>query len=176
MTRRLTSCFVLCALSCALSCALAEKAAHELRGQVVAITDGDTLKVLDTEKHQHTVRLAGIDAPEKRQPFGEKAKAALAAKVARRTVRVVWRTHDRYRRILGDVYVTHEGEHWVNRELVAAGMAWQYRRFDKRPELAAAEQAARKARRGLWSDPHPVAPWDWRQQHKAKKKAATATK
>ncbi|MBI3860930.1 MAG: thermonuclease family protein [Planctomycetia bacterium] len=83
----------------------AEPAAEtpELTGKVVHIADGDTLTVLDADKVQHKIRLHGIDAPEKGQAFGTKAKEALAGKVHEKTVRIVWKEKDRYGRIVGDV-------------------------------------------------------------------------
>src|SRR5262245_51075014 len=79
-----------------------------LTGKVVSVANGDTLTVLDADNVQHKIRLHGIDAPEKGQPFGAKAKEALAEKVHEKTVRVVWIEKDRYGRIVGDVYLDHQ--------------------------------------------------------------------
>src|SRR5260370_21206980 len=81
---------------------------HELTGKVVHIADGDTLTVLDSDNVQHKIRLAGIDAPEKGQAFGTKAKEVLAEKVQEKTVRVVWKEKDRYGRILGDIHLGNQ--------------------------------------------------------------------
>lgn len=139
--------------------------AATLEGQVVAIADGDTLTVLDSTKHQFKVRLSGIDAPEKRQPFGQASKQNLAALVFRQEVIVYWAKIDRYGRIVGRVVV--EGRD-ANLAQVAAGLAWHYKAHEReqspsdRSSYSAAEMAARARRLGLWSDGAPVAPWDFR--------------
>ncbi len=148
------------------SCAVQARAAL-LRGEVVALADGDTITVLDTDRRQHKVRLAGIDAPEKRQPFGTQSKGSLAEMVFRQQVVVEWSKRDRYGRIIGKVMI---GRLDVCLEQVRLGMAWHYKRYA--PEQSAADQAAyaaaeldaRRARRGVWRDAAPVPPWEFRRQ------------
>lgn len=136
------------------------KASHVIVGEVVAIADGDTLTVLDSEKVQHKIRLHGIDAPEKGQPFGTVARKAPGDKVHREQVRVAWKERDRYGRIVGDVYLD---DRHINREMVADGFAWWYRKYaPKDLALENAESEVRKERRGLWRDREPVPPWEWR--------------
>ena len=147
--------------------------AAEIVGQVVAVADGDTLTVLDASSERHRIRLSGIDAPEKRQAYGERAKQHLAALVYRKTVRVVWDRKDRYARIVGRVY-TAECEAAcpytvdVGLEQIRAGLAWHYKLYAKeqpprvRERYAELEHHARVRRSGLWSDVQPVAPWDFR--------------
>ena len=135
-------------------------ATAQLVGKVVGVHDGDTL-TLRTAADTIKVRLAGIDAPELGQPFGKNAKQALSALVFGKMVIVVAQGEDRYDRTLGDVVIAGGR---VTVALVAGGMAWQYRQYDKSPELAAAEAEARAARRGLWADPNPIPPWEWRRQ------------
>ena len=72
--------------------------AVELRGKVVGVSDGDTVTVLDAERHQHKVRLAGIDAPEKAQAFGQASKISLSDQIFGREVAVTWDKRDRYGR------------------------------------------------------------------------------
>jgi endonuclease YncB( thermonuclease family) len=132
-------------------------AAAELVGEVVGVSDGDTIMVLDAGKTQHRVRLLGIDAPEDGQPFSAKAKQALSDRVFRKEVRLKLSGKDRYQRVLADVYL---GDAWINKELVSDGFAWHYKQYDKRPELADAETAAHAAKRGLWIDQKPVPPWE----------------
>jgi endonuclease YncB( thermonuclease family) len=153
-----------------------ERELHELAGEVVAISDGDTLTVLDADKVQHKVRLAGIDAPEKGQAFGTAARQALADKVHRERVRVVWREKDRYGRILGDVHLAEgANDRHINREMVADGFAWWYKKYaPKDRELEEAETEARKEGRGLWKDKDPVAPWEWRKEKRERKIATDA--
>lgn len=66
---------------------------------------------------------------------------------------------DRYGRTVARIYV---GGTDLNFELVKAGLAWFYRQYSHDSQIAAAENAARRARVGLWSDPFPVPPWSFR--------------
>jgi len=127
--------------------------------RVVGVSDGDTITVLSADKQQIKIRLAGIDAPESSQAFGNRAKQALAEKVAGRTIEVVEQSKDRYGRTVADLYV--EGR-WINLELVAEGWAWHYRQYSRDQRLADAETAARQAGLGLWADKNPVPPWGFR--------------
>lgn len=90
-------------------------------GVVVGVADGDTITVLDDERQQHKIRLAGIDAPEKKQSFGQKSKASLSSMVFGKSVTVEWTKRDRYRRIIGLVLVDGVDS---NLKQVKAGMAW----------------------------------------------------
>jgi endonuclease YncB( thermonuclease family) len=137
-----------------------------LTGKVVHVADGDTVTVLDADKVQHKIRLHGIDAPEKGQAFGTKAKEALAEKVHEKTVRVVWKEKDRYGRIVGDV---HLGDRNINIEMVQDGFAWWYRAYaPKSKTLEAAEAEAQKEKRGLWHDKNPEPPWEFRKHEREK--------
>lgn len=139
--------------------------AETLVGEVVGLADGDTVTVLDAQRVQHKIRLAGIDAPEKGMPWGQKSKEALSDRVYRRTVTVVWQKQDRYGRLVGKIMVDGQD---ANLAQVADGMAWHYKDYQKEQTLddrlryAQAELDARHARRGLWADSDPVAPWAWR--------------
>ena len=130
----------------------------DLQGEVIAVSDGDTVKIL-VEKIVIVVRLAGIDAPENRQPFGQQSKSALSSLVFGKHIRVVTSGKDRYGRTLGTLY---DGETNVNAEMVRIGFAWHYRRFSSDIELASLECEARTNSRGLWADPRPVEPWEFR--------------
>jgi len=142
---------------------------------VVGITDGDTATVLDDAKREEKIRLAGIDTPEKKQPFGEKAKQSLSALIFGKPVRIEWEKRDRYGRVVGQVFVSEpcSGEPCpspVDASLfqIRQGLAWHFKRYEKeqRPEdreaYAKAEEEARLSRIGLWSEPDPVPPWEWR--------------
>ncbi len=130
-----------------------------IQGEVVAIADGDTLTVLDAAKTQHKIRLEGIDTPESNQAFGSVARKSLADKVFRESVHVEWREKDRYGRTLGHVFL---GNRWINKELVAEGMAWHYKEYNKDRGLAEAETQAKQKRVGLWADAEPIPPWEYR--------------
>ena len=146
----------------------------DITGRVVAVTDGDTIKILDAEKVQHKVRLTGIDAPERGQPFGTVSREHLASLVAGKEVRVESDKSDRYGRILGKVWVQPADCPSCGKTLDAnhaqllAGMAWWYRYYAKQqpPEdqgrYESAENEARARGWGLWADPNPVNPYDWR--------------
>jgi micrococcal nuclease len=135
--------------------------AEDFTGRVVAISDGDTIRVMH-EGRAERVRLWGIDSPESLQPWGTRAKQFSGDLAFGKTVIVRVRDIDRYKRIVAEVIVP-DGRN-LNQELVRAGMAWWYRQFAKRDTvLPALEQGAGAAKRGLWADPSPVPPWEWRQ-------------
>jgi endonuclease YncB( thermonuclease family) len=135
-------------------------------GRVVGVIDGDTVDVLTLDRIQQRVRLAGIDAPEKRQAFGQRAKQRLSDLAYGRHITVEWSKRDRYGRVVGKV-IDEDGRD-LNLAMVSSGMAWWYERYarDQQPadreRYAAAEDRARKSRAGLWRDVEPVAPWDFR--------------
>ncbi len=133
--------------------------AEELRGRVVRVADGDTITVLDSANTQHKIRFQGIDAPEKAQAFGKVSRTYLSGMVAGRDVRVTYKERDRYDRILGTVYVDDKD---VNLEMIKAGLAWHYSFYDQTAAYAAAEKEARAAKRGLWRDPNPIEPHEFR--------------
>ena len=136
-----------------------------LHGRVVKVTDGDSLTVLDSSLVQHTVRLLGVDAPEKSQAFGWRAKYTLGLHVFGQQVKVDVLKKDRYGRLLGQVWL---GEQDINLAQIEAGMAWHYANYarDQRPadrvRYAAAQRYAQFARRGLWQDANPTPPWLFR--------------
>ena len=149
--------------------------AETFTGQVVGVSDGDTVKVLTEQtcnsgeecrsgKVQYRVRLAEIDAPEKKQPFGSKAKAALSELVAGQMITVEQVDKDRYGRLVANLYA--DGK-WVNAEMVRSGDAWVYRQYAKTPELFQLEEEAREGKRGLWALPEQerTPPWEWRKAH-----------
>lgn len=150
--------------------------ADTFAGRVVGVTDGDTITVLDPTNRRHRIRLAAVDAPESKQPFGSRAKESLSHLVFGKPVVVEWRNLDRFDRIVGTVWVAPANCPSCGTTVdageaqLAAGMAWWSRRFareqsaDGRMRYESAERSARVRRVGLWSDPSPVPPWDWRRQ------------
>lgn len=143
----------------------AEARSEEIHGRVVAVYDGDTLTLLTADKAQVKVRLAEIDTPERKQPWGARAKQALSDLVYGREVRIEVETIDRYGRTVGRVFVDHgDGEIYANAEMVRTGNAWCYRKYSKDPRIVAYEDEARAAGRGLWSLPEVerTPPWQWR--------------
>lgn len=130
--------------------------------RVEMINDGDTVTCLDTEGRRVRVRLVGIDAPELDQPTGRESRAALVAKLAGGLVRVEGDAHDQHGRLLGTLRLDDRD---LNREMVAEGWAWAFTGFAEDSDLIAAESAARRARRGVWADPQPLPPRQWRELH-----------
>ncbi len=137
------------------------------KAKVVGITDGDTIVVLADGNRQIKVRLEGIDCPEGNQDFGRRAKEFTAAFCFGKEVRIEKTGIDRYGRTLAWVYV---GDHCLNKELLKAGMAWQFTRYNHDPELAGLEETARREKIGLWSQPNPVPPWEFRKNKTAAKR------
>jgi len=134
----------------------------DLTGRVVRVADGDTVSVLDAANRQHKIRLYGIDAPERDQPRGGASREALADLVAGRTVGVVVVATDDYGRDVGTLYLDGQD---INLAMVAGGHAWWYRHYAPyEHRLEAAQGEARTKRRGLWADPDPKPPWDWRRE------------
>jgi endonuclease YncB( thermonuclease family) len=135
-------------------------------GRVVGVSDGDTLTVLDDANQQHKIRLAGIDAPEKAQAFGQAGKQRLSELCYNRHATIVVVNTDRYGRTVGDV--TCDDVH-ANEEMLRTGNAWVYRHYDKGFEhFYAIEEAAREEKLGLWAEDHPTPPWEWRHSRKLK--------
>lgn len=129
------------------------------------MADGDTITVLTSDLQQIRVRLYGIDAPEKKQPFGQASRKTLADMVAGKEVDVDPVSIDRYGRTVG--VVTLDGIN-INESMLAAGMAWVYPKFCKKRfcrRWQEVEREAREARRGLWKE-KAVAPWEWRKWKK----------
>ena len=134
-------------------------------GEVVGVLDGDTIDVL-VDRSPVRVRLHGIDCPEKSAPFGNQAKKYASDLAFKKTVTVHTTDVDRYGRIVGEVILPDDTS--LNRELVRAGYAWWYQKYapdDK--ELKALEETARASQRGLWADPNPIPPWEWRRGARA---------
>jgi micrococcal nuclease len=130
-------------------------------GQVVGVSDGDTVDVMRGGAAAR-IRLYGVDAPEKAQAYGQRAKEFTSDQAFRKVVTVCVTDRDRYGRLVADV--TLPNGHSLNRELVAAGLAWWYRRYSSDRSLGVLEEEARMAHRGLWVDRNPTPPWDWRKE------------
>ena len=156
---RLITIFLISLLACS------SVQAGTITGTVVRITDGDTLVVLDANKVQYKIRLTGIDAPEKKQAYGKKSKENLSDLVAGKYVVVEYDKLDRYKRVLGKILLSGKD---MNLEQVSSGLAWHYKKYQgeqsqaDKIEYSEAEVDARDAKRGLWQDPDPIPPWEFR--------------
>ncbi|HRJ52255.1 MAG TPA: thermonuclease family protein [Candidatus Thiothrix moscowensis] len=137
--------------------------ADQLQGEIVGVTDGDTATLLTTDKAQVKIRLAQIDAPEKKQDFGQRSKQSLSDLVYRKNVTVDVVDTDRYGRTVGQIWVDGLD---VNLEQIKQGMAWVYLKYMTDPTYQEAEAIARKNGIGLWQQEDAVAPWEWRKQQK----------
>jgi endonuclease YncB( thermonuclease family) len=146
--------------------ALAQDVIH---GRCVAVTDGDTIKVLIAETQLLRVRVAWIDALESSQAFGQRAKQAMSALVFDKDVELRFHTVDRYGRLVCMVF---SGDTDADLELIKEGFAWAYAKYlpeasvDIQQSYTAAEAAARAARIGLWVDADPQPPWEYRKIEK----------
>lgn len=141
----------------------------KLSAQVIAVIDGDTLLLKPlasarTYPRFYKLRLADIDAPEKDQPFGERAKRELESLVLHQQVRVVTVATDRYGRRVGWVSLDGPQDVDVSAELVQRGAAWVSTWHQRQPRLLAAQQEAQRTGRGLWAEADAVPPWIWRKQ------------
>jgi endonuclease YncB( thermonuclease family) len=141
---------------------------YEACGLVVAVTDGDTIDLVDEQHASYRIRLQGIDAPEKQQAFYNVARHNLANLVAGKKVLVEWQKHDQYGRIVGKVFFDNQD---VCLEQIKAGLAWHYKQFeDEQSEVdrllyARAEEGARSQKLGLWRDSTQIEPWEFRHHH-----------
>lgn len=151
----------------------------DVTGVVVGISDGDTVTVLDADKVQHKVRVAGIDAPEKAQPFGQKAKQQMSTLVFGKEVRIEGDKQDRYGRTVAKVWVSPPDCPRCSKTLDAglamltSGLTWHYKKYqneqspEDRERYAFAEDEARLKRAGLWFEADPIPPWDWRKSQRS---------
>lgn len=150
--------------------------AESIFGTVVAVADGDTVTVLDVAKERYRIRVAGIDAPEKKQAFGARSKQSMAQMAFGKPVHIEWSKKDRYGRVIGKVFVAQEDcqrdscPQTLDAGLaqLARGLAWHYKKYEReqssedRRIYAEAEVVAQKKKIGLWSEENAIAPWDFR--------------
>ena len=136
-----------------------------LQGKVIRVVDGDSVTVLDKQNEQHKIRLAGIDTPERKQPYGKVARQFLAKHIYKKQVCVGWYKRDKYQRLVGVIRIEDED---INLKLVKAGLAWHYKQYENeqsksdRVLYAKAHEKAETSEVGLWRDSRPIAPWLWR--------------
>lgn len=133
--------------------------ATEWEGKATAISDGDTATILTTDKKQVKVRMIEIDAPEKKQAFGQQSKKSLSDLCFKKPVVVVEKGKDKYRRSLVRLFCDGVD---ANAEQVRRGMAWAYQKYLTDQSIDELEKEARSKKIGLWADPNPIPPWDFR--------------
>ncbi|MFQ5545877.1 MAG: thermonuclease family protein [Acidiferrobacterales bacterium] len=150
---------------------LQPSAIRVLVGQVVRVVDGDTIYVLDESRSRHKIRLAGIDAPERKQPYGLASREHLASLVAAKSVTIEYAKHDRYGRIVGKVWIDGVD---ACLEQIKAGLAWHYKKYRREQDpgdrvlYAQAEIQARSQRIGLWQETNPKPPWKFRRLYRSR--------
>ena len=127
--------------------------------RVDRVSDGDTIVLMDRTR----IRLHGIDAPERDQPYGDMATAALKYMVGR-SVYYVETDTDRYGRMVANLYHSKDG-YDINASMVCAGYAWWYERYAPDSKLLeGCQEEAQQAPKGLWADDDPMPPWEWRRR------------
>lgn len=132
-----------------------------IKGKAVRIIDGDTFVLLLDNNFETGIRLNGVDCPEKRQAFSQRARKELSDLIFGREVMVYYDKKDGFGRVLGEVHV---GQVNINHEMLRRGMAWHYVKYSDDETLAKLEEEARVNRVGLWSDPNAIPPWDYRRK------------
>ncbi len=135
-----------------------------MEAKVKRVIDGDSILVVDSNDMEFEAQLEGIDAPEMKQEFGKESLEALTKMLKDQKVKLTWKSKDTYDRLLAQVHL--EDKH-INVEMLRSGMAWHFKRYNKSEELAKIELEAKQAKKGLWSQESPVAPWDYRKENKA---------
>ena len=148
------------ALILLLFCLSTPSHSEAIKGEVTRVIDGDTI-VIEHRHHPLRIRLCGIDAPEKKQAYGDRAKEELSELCASKHVTVIISQKDRYGRSVGEVFV---GDQNINEELLRRGAAWWYWRYSKNPNYQALEEEARNSHRGLWQALNPTPPWVFRRE------------
>lgn len=156
--------------------------AETLSGRVVHVQDGDSLTILDVEKRQHKIRIAGIDAPEKAQPFGNRARQNLVSMAHGQEALADCPKTDRYGRKVCKVWIQPSDCPACDKTLdigyaqISGGMAWWYRAYAKeqavedRGRYESEENEARLRKRGIWVDDAVIPPWEWRTQSRKNNK------
>jgi endonuclease YncB( thermonuclease family) len=135
------------------------RTAFAFTGKVVKIVDGDTFDILDSLNKVSRIRMNGIDAPEKKQAFGQQSKDMLGRWCFAKTVQIKVYSKDKNGRSIADSYINGRS---LSLLMIQEGMAWHFKKYSKDTVLAKAEINARAARKGLWTDPAPVPPWQYR--------------
>lgn len=134
-----------------------------ISGKVISVADGDTVTILLKNKEQVRIRLHCIDAPEKKQDFGQRSKQSLSDMIFGKDVDVIVKDKDRYGRLVGTILFNSIN---INLEQVKKGMAWVYTRYCNEKEYYEAMEMARINKVGLWVDKKPIEPWLFRKMKK----------
>lgn len=142
----------------------------QIMAKIIGIKDGDTVVALLADKTQETLRLAEVDCPEKKQPFGNKAKQFTSSKVFGKEVIFYRIKKDRYRRTIAKIF--YDDDKYLSAEIIKSGYGWWYFKASKNLQLKEFEIVAKNKKRGLWADKNAISPWDFRKIKKEESKAA----
>lgn len=137
---------------------------QHISGRVVRITDGDTFEMLAAGNKKLRIRIHGIDAPEREQPFYRKSRDFLGSICFHKEVMIKVVEKDRWGRLVAHAF-TPDGKS-IGYQMVENGFAWHFTRYSRDPNLKKLENSARSRKAGLWADKNPVAPWKWRRGSK----------
>ena len=144
----------------------------QTKAKVIGIKDGDTIEVLLEGHITKVLRLAEVDCPENRQPFGKNARQFTSSQVFGKEVVFYSAGKDRYGRIIAKVY--YGNRKYLSAEIIKAGYGWWFYQYSKDPSLGEMQRAAKAHRKGLWADKNAIAPWEYRKLKKGKKQVAAA--
>ena len=139
------------------------KFSPEIPGQARWVADGDSFEFVSDDGQSMTIRLEGIDCPERNQPYADQARDALMAMTKDRKLWIIVQGTDRYNRTLANV---HDGSTFINGEMIRLGLAWHYAQYNDDTRLADLQTAAQRGQIGLWQDRNPEPPWDYRKRTK----------
>lgn len=138
--------------------------AEQFSGKVFKIIDGDTIWIKSADRTEK-IRLSYIDAPELKQNFGNQSREYLANLVLDKNVEIHSYRRDRYKRVIGEVYIHNNNESvFINAKLLKSGHAWVYKRYRKNPYLMNLENFARMKNKGIWNLENPTEPWKYRKK------------
>lgn len=141
---------------------------YKITGKVIKIIDGDTFYIVNNEKKIFKIRIADIDAPEKKQHFGKESSDFIKSKIFGKYVNIINQKNkykDKYGRILGDVFYDQKKN--IGEELLDQGLAWVWH-FSKNTIYKEHQNIAKKAKKGIWSKNNPIDPYTWRNKIKNK--------
>lgn len=158
MKKTITTALLFCSLFTIYSQAI-------VTGKVIGIKDGDTVEVIDKLNKTTILRLAEVDCPEKKQPFGTIAKQFTSDAIYLKTIKYIVTDKDRYGRSVAKIFYHNK---YLSAEIIKNGMGWHYKKYSTSQELALFEKQARSRKIGLWMDPNPVYPSEWRKSKKKK--------
>ncbi len=147
-----------------LSCASSEKLSEVVKGKVIHVVDGDTYDLLAPDSSKIRIRMEGIDAPEKGMPYYQVAKEYLKEKCLLKNVKIIINDTDDNGRLIAYTFLNDGSE--LSHEMIRAGLAWHFKKYNSDSTLAILEEEAKASKLKVWSEPHPMPPWENRRLHR----------